>query len=310
MPGNPSQPALVFSDFTFPSSCLTSDILVIVGPTAVGKSAAAVEAALACNGEIVSCDAMQVYREVQVISDKPSAEQRSRVPHHVIDAVSVEEEFSAARYRELAEAAIRDILSRGRKPVVCGGSGMYMMALLDGLCDSGEVDPELRASLERQAAREGLAALYQRLTEVDPGAARKINPNDPQRIIRALEVFMATGLLLSERQKVRDGLWGKHNIAIVGLTRPRETLYARAEARIDAMLKGGAVDEVRMLLGKKLTPSSSRLIGIPELGGVVRGAHDLERAVYLMKRNTRHYIKRQLTWFHKDKRIRWVEGLV
>ncbi len=287
----------------------SSDIFFIVGPTAAGKSAAAVEAAARCGGEIVSCDAMQVYREADLVSDKPSAAMRAMVPHHLVDVVSVDEEFNAARYRTLALAAIGDILRRGRRPVVCGGSGMYVMALLDGLFEGGAADPGVRLALEERVKHEGLAALHEQLRRLDPEAAAKISPKDPVRIIRALEVVLTTGMKISERQQHRDGLWGKYKIGLTGLTRPREVLYARAEARIDEMFARGLVDEVRGLLGKRLTVSSSRLIGIPEVGGYLRGEWDLERAKYLMKLNTRHYIKRQMTWFRKDKRVEWVELL-
>ena len=284
-----------------------SEILFIVGPTAVGKSAVAVEVARQCNGEIVSCDAMQVYREANIVSDKPPAVMRAAAAHHLIDVVSVEDEFNAARYRVLAVAAIEDILRRGRKPVVCGGAGMYMMAILDGLFEGGAADLRLRLALEARVKSEGLAGLHEELSSLDPDAAAKIDPNDPVRIIRALEVVTTTGMRISEQQHRRDGLWGKYQISIAGLVRPRDVLYARAEARIDEMFARGLVDEVTMLLGKRLTATTARLIGIPEVSGVLRGEWDLARAKYLMKLNTRHYIKRQLTWFRKDKRVEWTD---
>ncbi len=284
---------------------IPNKILFIVGPTAVGKSMLAVETALACGAEIVSCDAMQVYREVNISSDKPPAGLRAVVPHHLLDVVSVEEDFNAAKYRELAVAAIESILGRGGRAIVCGGSGMYMMAILDGLFETVEIPEAVRSGLTERAGSAGLAALYQQLLQVDPEAAAKINPHDQLRIIRALEVFEAAGRPISQLRKDRKGLWGKYPIALIGLERPRDILYARAEARVEGMFADGLVDEVRGLLQKKLTPSASRLIGIPEVRSFLEGRSSLSRAKEQMKQNTRHYIKRQLTWFRKDKRIEW-----
>lgn len=282
-------------------------ILFIVGASAVGKSAVAFELARRLNGEVISCDAMQVYKEIHIASDKPSAQMQKSVPHHLIDVISVEEEFSAARYRELAVAAVRDIRARGKVPIFCGGSGMYMMAVLDGLFEGGGADPEVRHRLEREAEEQGLPSLYAQLRKVDPSAADKINPNDLKRIIRALEVFELTGVPMSVMQKKRDGLWGKEDIRIFVLDRERAELYRRVEARIDKMFDLGLVDEIRAVLAKALTPSVARLIGVPEVQGFIGGAYGLEHARELMKRNTRRYVKRQLTWFRKEKRAAWVE---
>jgi tRNA dimethylallyltransferase len=287
---------------------LTANKMVfIAGPTGVGKSAAAVEAALAFGAEIVSCDAMQVYREVNIASDKPAADMRARVPHHLLDVVSVAEEFNVARFRALALAAIDDILRRGRKVIVCGGSGMYMMSLLDGLFESPAIVPGVREALTLIVDAGGLPGLYERLRTVDPAAAQKISPNDRQRIIRALEVFDSTGKPLSGLQPGRDGLWGKYPVVVIGLTRARHELYARAEARIEMMFGAGLVDEVRGLRGGPVSSTASRIIGVREVGGFIDGEYSCARAVELMKLNTRHYIKRQLTWFRKDIRIQWVE---
>jgi tRNA dimethylallyltransferase len=277
-------------------------VVFLVGPTAVGKSAVAVELAVSLNAEIISCDAMQVYREAVIASDKPSTEMRARVQHHLIDVVSVEEEFNAARYCRLALAAMADIHSRGEVPLFTGGSGMYMMALLDGLFEGGEVDTAVRAKLD---ARE-IDDLYAELQRIDPAAADRISSNDKQRIMRALEVVETTGVLFSEQQKKRNGIWGQYDIRIIGLERPREELYSRVEARVDEMFANGLEDEVRALCAKKLSSTGSRIIGVPEVGGAIAGEYDLDRARYLMKLHTRHYVKRQLTWFRKDKRIEWL----
>lgn len=282
-------------------------IVFIVGPTAVGKSAVACELARLLSGEIISCDAMQVYREAPIASDHPSAEMLRCVPHHVTGVISVEDEFNAARYRDLAGRAVEDVLARGKTPVICGGSGMYMAVLLDGIFEGGSASEAVRVRLEAAADVEGIEALYGRLQRVDPAAAQKIKPGDRRRVIRALEVFESTGEPISQLQNARQGLWGRYDIRIFCLTRERAELYRRAEARIEEMFTKGLVDEVKALLPKKLTLSSRRIIGVPEIQGYLEGRHDLERAQYVMKLNTRHYIKRQLTWFRKDKRLAWVD---
>ena len=276
-------------------------VIFIVGPTAVGKSAIAVALAALVNAEIVSCDAMQVYREAHIASDKPSLDLQRHISHHLIDVVSVTEEFSAARYRALASAAVAGIHARGKVPLVVGGSGMYMMALLDGLFE-GEVSPDLRAAL--------LAAdptdLYTELQQVDPAAAAAIPPGNVRRVARALEVYKATGTPFSQAKQQRKGFWGKYAVRIFGLERSREELYRRAEARIDAMFAGGLVEEVQSLRALPLSSTGARIIGLPEVKGAVDGLYAIDHAGYLMKLHTRHYVKRQMTWFRKDKRIEWL----
>jgi tRNA dimethylallyltransferase len=252
---------------------------------------------------------MQVYKEIRIASDKPSEAMRQSVPHHLIDVVSVEEEFNAARYRALALDAIKDIRKRGKIPVFCGGSGMYMMAVLDGLFEGGGADMDVRKRLTREVQEIGLPSLYARLKSLDPEAAKKISPNDQKRIVRALEVIEVTGLSMSSMQKKRDGLWGAgaQDIRIFVLNRERDELYRRVEARVAEMFDRGLVEEVRTVLAKKMAATASRLIGIPEVQGFLGGGYSLDEAQALMKRNTRHYVKRQLTWFRKEKRAQWVE---
>lgn len=282
-------------------------IVFIVGPTGVGKSDAGFLLAKKLNGEIVSCDAMQVYREVNIACDKPSAQARQEVPHHLIDVASVTEEFDVARFRQLAVAAIEDIIRRSRVPIVVGGSGMYMSVLLNGIFELDVKDRALRQELEEKAkAPQGTSALRAQLKQMDPQAAAKLHPHDARRIIRALEVAMSAGQPISELQKKRDGLWGKYDISIFALNRERWQMYRGVEARIDRMVKEGLVDEVRALTQLPLSRTAATIIGIPEITGHLKGEYDLERAKYLIKLNTRHYVKRQLTWFRRDKRIQWI----
>ena len=250
---------------------------------------------------------MQVYREIAIANDKPSPKALALVRHHLADIVSVTEVFNVALYSKLAVSAIRDLRSRGKIPLVIGGSGMYMSVLLDGIFEASASNEELREDLTKELTAKGPDILHERLKVLDPQAAAKIHPNDPQRIIRALEVVLSTGEPLSQLQPKREGLWGKMPIRIFALNRPRHELYQRAEARVDDMFAKGIVDEIRQVSKLPLSSTACKVIGIPEVMGYLKGEYDLERAKYLMKLNTRHYIKRQLTWFRRDKRLTWID---
>ncbi len=286
---------------------LIKSIIFIVGPTGVGKSAVGLELAKRKSGEIISCDSMQVYREVNIACDKPTPAMRQQIPHHLLDVVSVTETFDVARFRKLALEAIEDIRSRKKTPIIVGGSGMYMAVLLDGIFDDSVGDEQLRQQLQAQVDAGHLPELYANLKSKDPEAALKIHPHDAKRLIRALEVVELTGKPFSALQKNRKGLWGEQDIKMYALNRPRDILYQRAEARIDEMVKSGLVDEIKKLVELPLSLTAQSIIGIPEMGGHLRGEYDLERALYLMKRNTRHYIKRQMTWFRRDARLQWID---
>jgi len=282
-------------------------VIFIVGPTAVGKSEIGACLSSRRNAEIVCCDALQVYQEIFIASDKPSVGLRAAVPHHLIDILSVTEDFNVARYRELAVAAIEDIRARGKTPLIVGGSGMYMSVLLDGIFEGAAAKDDLREELIQELAAKGVGALHERLKVLDPQASAKIHPNDPQRIIRALQVAVSTGQPISSLQQKREGLWGKLPIKLFALNRPREELYQRVEARVEDMFARGLVDEVKRVAALPISITARKLIGIPEVMGLLNGEYDLARAKYLMKLHTRHYVKRQLTWFRRDKRLVWVD---
>ncbi|MEI7998235.1 MAG: tRNA (adenosine(37)-N6)-dimethylallyltransferase MiaA [Candidatus Omnitrophota bacterium] len=285
----------------------TNPIIFIVGPTAVGKSEVGILFAQKLNGEIVSCDAMQVYHQINIASAKPTSDQLAAVRHHCLNVVSVTEEYNVAQYRKAAVGAIENIVAKGSRPIVVGGSGMYMSVLLDGIFETSAKNDVLRAQLEEQVKEQGLQVLYERLQKLDAQAAAKIHANDAKRIVRALEVILSTKEPISKLQQQRQGLWGQYPIKIVGLNRPREELYHRVEARVDQMFQEGLVEEIKEISTLPLSSSAKTLMGIPEVQGYLQGEYDLNQAKYLMKLNTRHYVKRQLTWFRRDKRIEWME---
>ncbi len=281
-------------------------IIFIVGPTAVGKSEVAYFLAKRINGEIVSCDSMQVYKELRVVTSKPSASLLKAVPHHLVDCVSVGEEFDVARFNTLALEAIRAIHARGHVPIVVGGSGLYMQILLDGIFPAAPKNEDIREELKKQAERHGSEYLYKKLQKVDPQAALKIHPNDVRRIIRALEVYQTRREPISGLRKKRRGLWGNGDIRIFALTMDRDVLYKRIDRRVDEMFAHGAVAEVKSLGDFPLSLTAERLIGLREIRGFLDGSYDETHARELMKLNTRRFAKRQLTWFRKEKRLEWI----
>ncbi|MBF0531575.1 MAG: tRNA (adenosine(37)-N6)-dimethylallyltransferase MiaA [Candidatus Omnitrophica bacterium] len=286
---------------------MINKIVFIVGPTAVGKSEIALAVAERVGGEIVSCDSMQVYREIRIANNRPSDDGLRRVPHHLVGFLSVTEDYDVAAFNRMANAAIVDIQSRGRVPVVAGGSGMYMQILLDGIFEDRSQDGGCREELSLLADEKGLAFLYEQLRSQDPQAASKVHPNDRRRLIRALEICLTHDRPATEAQKERRGLWGKQPIDIFCLNLDREELYERINQRVDAMFAAGLLEEIKSLAGIKLSRTAGSLIGIPELQAYFRGEHDLEAAKILMKMHTRQFAKRQLTWFRKEKRAQWIE---
>lgn len=282
-------------------------IIFIVGPTAVGKTAVAVQLAAQLKGEIISCDAMQVYKEVDVACAKPTIDELKTIKHYCLNLVSVTEDFDVAKYRQFALDAIEAIHKKNKIPIVVGGSGMYMSVLLDGIFEQAAKNDALREQLEGQIKKEGTGVLHERLKILDPQAAAKIHMNDAKRIVRALEVIDTTQKPISHLQQKRQGLWGQYEIKIFGLERPRTQLYSRVEERVDQMFEHGLVEEIKKISKKTLSPTAKTLIGVPEVQGYLHEEYDLAQAKYLMKLHTRHYVKRQMTWFRRDKRIEWVQ---
>jgi tRNA dimethylallyltransferase len=285
-------------------------LLAIVGPTATGKSEVGVLLAESLGGEIVSADSMQVYRGMDVGTAKPTAEQRRRAAHHLIDIIAPDEPFSVADYQARADAALADIWARNRQPILVGGSGLYVRAVLEEM-DFAQVppDPELRNRLLEEARSKGTRALHEWLAEVDPAAAARIHPNDQKRIIRALEVAEGGGAARARPETVDRHRAERYNTRQFGLTLDREELYQRVDARVDRMMGEGLVEEVKGLLergyGEDLV--SMKGLGYAQIADHIRGKTTLDEAVRRLKRDTRRFAKRQLTWFRADPRVEWID---
>lgn len=282
-------------------------LVIILGPTAVGKSEVALELATKFNGEIVNADSQQVYRFMDIGTGKPSTAERQRVRHHLIDVVNPDEEFNAALFRRLATNAIEEIHERWRQAFVCGGTGLYLRALTQGLFEGPGQDPAIRGALESEIEEHGLALVYRRLEHIDPTVGSAIHPNDRQRIIRALEVFQITGKPISVWQNQHSFQENPFTMLKIGLNRERPELYGLINRRSDEMVRGGMLEEVRGLVDKgyalDLKPLQS--VGYRQMGAVLQGKMALADALEEMKQETRRLAKRQLTWFRRDEEIRW-----
>ncbi len=284
-------------------------ILIICGPTASGKSELALRLAHELDAEIVNADSMQIYRGLNIGTAKPSPEQQAEIRHHLIDVADPDQPFSAADFSAAADDAIRNIVNRGKRVIVAGGTGLYLRALVNGLVDSPGGAGELRQILQEEALKIGNAAMLERLRQVDPELAAGLHPNNLVRIIRALEVHRLTGIPLSRYQKEHAFAARRYETLQIGISVDRGLLYERINERVERMLAGGLLDEVGGLLaagfGRDL--KSMRSIGYKEASAHLCGELSAAEAARLIKRNTRHYAKRQLTWFKADPDILWFE---
>lgn len=282
-------------------------LLIVLGPTAVGKSDTVLHLAGQIDAEIINADSQQVYRHMDVGTAKPSREQRDKVLHHLIDVVEPDQEFNVADYRRLAIASASRIAEGGKQAIVCGGTGLYIKALTMGLFVGPRRDAGVRACLDAEAENYGIGSLYRRLERMDPSATSWIHPHDRQRIIRALEVYQLTGKPISEWQKEHAFKENPFHTLKIGLDRDRAELYELINQRCDRMIQAGLVEEVKGLVekgyGLDLKPLQS--VGYKHIGLFLKGQMNLEQAVFLMKRDTRRLAKRQLTWFRCDNQIRW-----
>ncbi|MDD5465197.1 MAG: tRNA (adenosine(37)-N6)-dimethylallyltransferase MiaA [Candidatus Omnitrophica bacterium] len=285
---------------------LKKEIIFLVGPTGIGKSAVAISLAKKINAEIVSCDSMQVYRKMDIITSKATPFQRKKVKHHLLGIIDPAKEYDAAKYRKDVLLICDKLFLKGKTPLVVGGTGLYYSILIDGLFSAAPQDKKIRAKLNKQLALKGSAYLYKKLAEIDPQASKKIHPNDVRRIIRALEVYLKTGKQISVLQKNRIGLGREYEIKVFGLNTDREFLYDKINQRVDKMFDSGLINEVSRLFKQKLSKTAACAIGIRQLKGYFDGLYSLSDARGLIQRDSRHYAKRQLTWFRKDKRIQWI----
>lgn len=284
-------------------------LIVIVGPTAVGKTEISIDIALRLNGEIVSADSMQIYKYMDIGTAKPTIEERKGVPHFMIDIITPDQEFSVALYKEMASKIIKEIHERGHMPILTGGTGLYVNSIINIMDFSSTADWRLREELKEQAKMYGNEYLYNKLREIDPITSAKLHPNDIRRIIRALEVYKLTGKPISYYQLTTQNRPNPdYDVLMIGLTMDREKLYNRIEARVDKMIRAGLVDEVRWLCekGYKDNMIAMQGLGYKEIIRYLDGQCTLEEAINTLKRNTRRYAKRQLTWFRRDKRIHWI----
>ena len=283
-------------------------VIAVVGPTAVGKTALAEELAVVLGGEIVSADSMQVYRGMDIGTAKPPPDER-RVPYRLIDVVDPGTPFSAAVYQQLAREALDDISKRGRVPILCGGTGLYVRAALDDMqFPSGEQVSPSRGALERLALEIGPDALHDRLNDIDPQSAGLIHPHNVRRTIRALEMA-EEGVSYADQAAGFSERAAFYPTTYIGLDMPRERLYARIDERVDAMIAAGLLDEVRRLLdeGFRDALTAAQAIGYKEFVPVIEQGLRLEDAVAAVKQATRRYAKRQLTWFRADPRVHWID---
>lgn len=281
-------------------------LIAVAGPTAVGKTKYAIETAKAFNGEIVSCDSMQLYKYMNIGSAKPTAEEQAEVKHWLVDEIDPKEPFSVAKYSKMAQNAIEDVFSRGKTPVIEGGTGLYLNSLLYEMDFSGApVDMELRATLENEAELFGAEYLYNKLRDADPEAAERIHPNNIKKVIRALEGAIKGSSIVDFKncsKKCKD-----YDVILIGLTRNRPELYDRINKRVDIMVEQGLFHEVEELLEMGLDEDdiSMKGIGYKEIIGFFDGLYGQEEAVDLIKKNSRHLAKRQLTWFRRYEDMKW-----
>ena len=287
-------------------------VIVIVGPTASGKTALSIEVAKKINGEIVSCDSMQIYKDMDIGSAKPTKEEMQGIKHYMIDIVTPEERFSVAEYKKQAEAAIKEIIEKGKTPIVIGGTGLYANSLIYGIeYNEIKLDEQYRKELEEIAgAEQGLRDLYEQAKRIDEQAMRIISSNDKKRIIRVLEIYHSTGKTKTELEIESRKKGVKYDYKVYAIDMEREILYERINKRVDIMMENGLIEEVKNILQKyKKFPTAMQGLGYKEVVEYLNGEISKEEMNQKIKQETRRYAKRQLTWFRKNKETIWLNGL-
>ncbi len=284
-------------------------LIILTGPTAVGKTSLSIRLAKAVDGEIISADSMQIYRHMDIGSAKVTKEEMDGVPHHLIDLLEPWEECNVVTFQHLAKSALDDIASRGRIPIVAGGTGFYIQALLYDIdFKDNEEGGAIRRELEAEAQEKGASCLHRRLKEVDPESAAAIHPHNVKRVIRALEYYRQTGEKISAHNEEERKKESPYEFFYYVLNTDRKTLYERIDRRVDAMAEAGLVEEVRKLKAMGCTRQmvSMQGLGYKEILDYLEGRCTLEEALYVLKRDTRHFAKRQLTWFRRERQVRWL----
>lgn len=284
-------------------------LIVLTGPTAVGKTKASIGLAKALNGEIISADSMQVYKYMDIGSAKIMPEEMNGVTHHLVDVLDPTDDFNVVKFQKMAKDALAQIYDNGHIPIIVGGTGFYIQALLYDIdFTESDNDTELRHQLELYAKEQGNIALHEKLQAVDPEAAKAIHPNNVKRVIRAIEYYQQTGEKISEHNEKERKKESPYDFYYFVLTDDRDILYSRIDERVDLMVQNGLVDEVMKLKNMGCTKQmvSMQGLGYKEILSYLDGEITLEQAIYLIKRDTRHFAKRQLTWFHREKDVRWI----
>lgn len=285
-------------------------IIVVAGPTASGKTAAAVALCKKIGGEVISADSMQIYRGMNILSAKPTQQEMDGIVHHMLGVAAPTEKFSAPKYRDRAKEIIGEIIARGKMPVLCGGTGLYINAVTRPMEFSEKCDEKLRQELIAMGeTASGRAKLHDMLREIDPEAACKLHPNDVRRVTRAIEVFRLTGMTQSEQARLDAQKTGNYDETIFALSWPREELYRRINLRVDQMLENGLVEEVRRLRADEENhPTALQAIGYKEIAAALENRIGMAEAVELVKQISRNYAKKQMTWFRRDERCVWIEA--
>ena len=287
-------------------------VIVICGPTASGKTGLSIELAKKVNGEIVSADSMQIYKEMDIGTAKPTKEEQQGIKHYLIDFVSPEERYSVADYKKEAKKAIEEIIQKGKIPIVVGGTGLYVDSLIYGIEYADiEFDKNYREKLEKRVQKEGLEKLYEEAKKIDPIAIEKISQNDEKRILRILEIYKATGKNKTEQEEESRKNPPKYDYQVYALKWEREALYERINKRVDIMIKQGLIEEVKKILQThKVFPTAMQGLGYKEVVEYIAGDLTKQEMIEKLKRDTRRYSKRQMTWFRKNKQTIWLDGQV
>jgi len=291
-------------------NALKPPLIILAGPTAVGKTELSLKLARAVGGEVVSADSMQVYRRMDIGTAKLAKEERQGIMHHLIDILEPQEDFHVAAFQSMAKKVFQEIYHRGHIPILVGGTGFYLQAVLYDIdFEEHGCDGDIRRQLEERVLSEGVQSLYKELAGIDPKAAEKIHPNNVKRVIRALEYFRQTGRRISEHNEEQQRRESPYNGAYFVIFMERAKLYERIDERVDTMLAQGLVQEVENLVREGVSENSTAMqgLGYKEFLPYIKGECSLEEAVYILKRDTRHFAKRQLTWFRRERDVLWLD---